>query len=157
MHNLIHSRSSVVEKVLLHAHEEGKRIHVIVIDARPMLEGKRLLQKLTAHHIPCTYALLPSLPSLLSPTSRTSPLSSSHAEPSFSSSSSPSLVLLGAHAIHANGSAYARVGSALVALMAKERGVPVLVCAETYKFAEGIVLDGFGKNELGKLPLLVTT
>lgn len=143
--------------MLLHAHEEGKRIHVIVIDSRPMLEGKRLLQKLTAHHIPCTYALLPSLPSLLSPTSRTSPLSSSHAEPSFSSSSSPSLVLLGAHAIHANGSAYARVGSALVALMAKERGVPVLVCAETYKFAEGIVLDGFGKNELGKLPFLVTT
>lgn len=41
--------------------------------------------------------------------------------------------------------------------MAKQRGVPVLVCAETYKFAEGIVLDGFGKNELGKLPLFVTT
>ena len=41
----------------------------------------------------------------------------------------------------------------MVAMMAKERGVPVLVCAETYKFSEGVVLDAFGKNELGRCPL----
>ena len=125
-----------------------------------MLEGKLLLQSLTARHIPCTYALLPSLPAVLGSTSRNAHSTSlSHrsahlAEDSTSTSSSaPSVVLLGAHAIHANGSAYARAGTAMVAMMAKERGVPVLVCAETYKFSEGVVLDAFGKNELGKCPL----
>lgn len=33
------TRSSVVEKVLIHAHKEGRRISVIVVDSRPMLEG----------------------------------------------------------------------------------------------------------------------
>ena len=45
---------------------------------------------------------------------------------------------------------------AMVAMMAKERGVPVLVCAETYKFSEGVVLDAFGKNELGERLLFST-
>ena len=33
------TRSSVVEKVLLRAHEEGKSFSVYVVDSRPMLEG----------------------------------------------------------------------------------------------------------------------
>jgi translation initiation factor eIF-2B subunit delta len=32
-------RSSVVQKVLLNAHEEGKRFSVIVVDSQPLLEG----------------------------------------------------------------------------------------------------------------------
>ena len=32
--------SSVVEKVLLAAHDEGRRFSVIVADSRPLLEGK---------------------------------------------------------------------------------------------------------------------
>lgn len=32
-------RSSIVEKILLNAHEEGKRFSVIVVDSRPLLEG----------------------------------------------------------------------------------------------------------------------
>lgn len=35
-------------------------------------------------------------------------------------------------------------------MMAKQHEVPVVVCCETYKFSEGILVDGFGKNELGK-------
>jgi translation initiation factor eIF-2B subunit delta len=34
-------------------------------------------------------------------------------------------------------------------MMAKGHGVPVMVCCETYKFSEGVMVDGFGKNELG--------
>lgn len=58
-------------------------------------------------------------------------------------------MLLGAHALFSNGAVYSRVGSALVAMMAKGHGVPVMVCCETYKFSEGVMVDGFGKNELG--------
>lgn len=39
--------------------------------------------------------------------------------------------------------------------MAKEYGVPVVVCCETYKFSETVMLDGFGKNELGMFYLFI--
>ncbi|KAH8102815.1 eukaryotic translation initiation factor 2B delta subunit [Phellopilus nigrolimitatus] len=124
---LTFARSSVVEKTILRAHEDGKRISVVVVDSRPMLEGKHLLTVLTAASIPCTYLLLPALGAVIA---------------------SVDTVLLGAHSLHANGAVYSRAGTALVALMAKTHGVPTLVCCETYKFAEGVVLDGFTKNEL---------
>jgi translation initiation factor eIF-2B subunit delta len=60
------------------------------------------------------------------------------------------LVLLGTHALHANGALYARAGTAMVAMMAKERSVPVLACCETYKFTNSVPFDGFTKNELGR-------
>ncbi|KAJ7591356.1 eukaryotic translation initiation factor 2B delta subunit [Mycena floridula] len=126
---LTYARSSVVEKVILSAHEEGKRFSVIVVDSRPLLEGKSLLRSLSSvtPPIPCVYALLPALPSVIK---------------------EASAVLVGAHSLHSNGAVYSRSGTALVAMMAKEHSVPVIVCCETYKFSETVMLDGFGKNEL---------
>ncbi|KAG7097257.1 hypothetical protein E1B28_004623 [Marasmius oreades] len=134
---LTYARSSIVEKILLHAHTLGKKFSVIIIDSRPLLEGKQLLRSLSSLPSPsphsfqpgiqCTYALLPALPSLIQDVST---------------------VLVGAHSLHANGSVYSRAGTAMVAMMAREHGVPVMVCCETYKFSESVVLDGFGKNEL---------
>ncbi|KAG6849662.1 hypothetical protein H0H93_006504 [Arthromyces matolae] len=93
--------------------------------------GKALLRNLVKADppIPCTYALLPALPSLMTQVTT---------------------VLLGAHSLSANGAVYSRAGTALVAMIAKTHSVPVMVCCETYKFSEGVMLDGFGKNELGK-------
>ncbi|KAG6335047.1 hypothetical protein ID866_4049 [Astraeus odoratus] len=142
-------RSSVVEKVLLQAWEDGKRFSVIVIDSRPMLEGtasgyspdecslrtltgKVLLKALTAQSIPCTYLLLPSLPAVLPHTT---------------------ILFLGAHSIHANGAVFARAGTAMVAMMAKAHNVPVVVCCETYKWTESVRWDSFSKNESAPLPL----
>lgn len=139
----------MVEKSLLHAWDSGKRFSVIVVDSRPMLEGtllhfplgtithvfilgKALLRSLTTASIPCTYLLLPSLPSVLPHTTT---------------------LFVGAHSLHANGAVFSRAGTAMVAMMAKSRNIPVVVCCETYKFAEGIRWDGVSKNELGE-PLL---
>ena len=91
--------------------------------------GKRLLSVLSAAGISCTYILLPALGSVISEVS---------------------LVLVGAHSIHANGAVYSRAGTALVAMMAKQHSVPVIVCCETYKYSDTIQLDSFTKNELGK-------
>jgi len=126
---LTYARSSVVEKILLRAREGGKRFSVIVVDSRPLLEGKALIRTLTntSPPIPCTYALLPALSSLMTEVTT---------------------VLLGAHSLSSNGAVYSRAGTALVAMMAKGHSVPVMVCCETYKFSEGVMLDGFGKNEL---------
>ncbi|THH12915.1 hypothetical protein EW146_g7246 [Bondarzewia mesenterica] len=54
----------------------------------------------------------------------------------------------GAHSLHSNGAVYSRAGTALVAMMAKQHSVPVVVCCETYKFSEVVHLDSFTKNEL---------
>ena len=93
--------------------------------------GKALLKSLTSgpDPIPCTYALLPALPTLLTDVTT---------------------VLVGAHSIYSNGAVYSRAGTALVSMMAKRKNIPVVVCCETYKFSDGVLVDGFGKNELGE-------
>lgn len=58
-------------------------------------------------------------------------------------------VLLGASSMLLNGALFARGGTALVAMTAREHDVPVLVCCETYKFAERVLLDSICYNELG--------
>lgn len=58
-------------------------------------------------------------------------------------------VMLGAHALLANGCVMSRVGTSQIALIAKAWNVPVLVCCETYKFCERGQTDSFVYNELG--------
>ncbi|KAF4619740.1 hypothetical protein D9613_005381 [Agrocybe pediades] len=126
---LTYAKSSIVEKVLLQAQEDGKKFSVIVVDSKPLFEGKVLVRSLTSgsNPIPCTYAMLPALPSLLPQVTT---------------------VFLGAHALFSNGAVYSRAGTAMVAMMAKMHSVPVVVCCETYKFSDGVMVDGFTKNEL---------
>ena len=135
----------MVEKVLLRAHKAGLDFSVIVVDSRPMLEGrslflsmiatrseicvaKRMLSVLAEAGIRCTYILLPSIGSVMTEVNT---------------------VFLGAHSIHSNGAVYSRAGTALVAMLAKQHSVPVVVCCETYKYSDGVQLDSFTKNELG--------
>eukprot|EP00057_Strongylocentrotus_purpuratus_P005933 XP_011660407.1 PREDICTED: translation initiation factor eIF-2B subunit delta [Strongylocentrotus purpuratus] len=42
-----------------------------------------------------------------------------------------------------------RVGSSVIAMVAKSYNVPVLVCCETYKFSDRVQTDSFVTNELG--------
>ena len=60
-----------------------------------------------------------------------------------------SKVFLGASSMLLNGTLVSRAGSALVAMLAHARGVPVLVCCETYKFTDRVLLDAICYNELG--------
>ena len=61
-----------------------------------------------------------------------------------------SKVIVGAHALLANGYVMSRIGTSLIALVAKSYNVPVLVCCETYKFCDKVLTDSFVSNELGK-------
>ena len=47
-----------------------------------------------------------------------------------------------------NGAVVARVGTSVVAAVAAAHRIPVLVCAETYKFCERVQLDAICNNEL---------
>jgi translation initiation factor eIF-2B subunit delta len=147
------ARSSVVEQALMEAWDDIREndpeasFSVVVVDSRPLNEGTSprsffspytkyssaglgLLQALTNHGIPCTYVLLTQSSHLIARSN---------------------LILLGGSALHSDGALYARSGTAMVAMIAKEHRVPVVACVETYKFGERVLLDGIATNELSDI------
>lgn len=124
---LVYGCSSLVSRILQEAWAEGRRFRVVVVDSRPRLEGKHMLRSLVRAGVPASYLLIPAASYVLPEVSK---------------------VLLGAHALLANGSVMSRVGTAQLALVARAHNVPVLVCCETYKFCERVQTDAFVSNEL---------
>ncbi|XP_012643724.1 translation initiation factor eIF2B subunit delta isoform X4 [Microcebus murinus] len=124
---LVYGCSSLVSRILQEAWTEGRRFRVVVVDSRPRLEGRHTLRSLVRAGVPASYLLIPAASYVLPEVSK---------------------VLLGAHALLANGSVMSRVGTAQLALVARAHNVPVLVCCETYKFCERVQTDAFVSNEL---------
>ena len=54
-------------------------------------------------------------------------------------------VFIGASALASNGAVIAHAGTALVGMVAKTQGIPLLVCAETYKFCERVQVHGLAR------------
>ncbi|XP_062429372.1 translation initiation factor eIF-2B subunit delta isoform X2 [Rhea pennata] len=125
---LVYGCSSLVNRTLCDAHvEKGRAFRVIVVDSRPRLEGRDTLRRLVRKGIHCTYVMINAISYVLPEVTK---------------------VLLGAHALLANGSVMSRVGTSQIALVSKAYNVPVLVCCETYKFCERVQTDSFVSNEL---------
>ncbi|KAF2197039.1 IF-2B-domain-containing protein [Delitschia confertaspora ATCC 74209] len=124
---LTYASSSIVEKTLLQAHEKGIPFSVIVVDSKPLFEGKRLAQTLAKHGIPVKYSLVSGIAHAVKDVSK---------------------VFLGAHAMLSNGRLYSRVGTALVSMLAFSRDIPVIVLCESVKFTERVALDSIVGNEL---------
>eukprot|EP00128_Syssomonas_multiformis_P017887 Colp12_sorted_trinity150504_noHs@21402 len=134
---LTYANSYVVQRALVDAHSEGKKFKVIVVDSRPLNEGKETVRRLAKHGISCTYVLINAISYVMKEVTK---------------------VMVGAHALTANGQTISRVGTAQVAMMAKVGyRVPVLVCCETFKFSQRALTDSFVHNELGDPQDLVDT
>ena len=116
-----------MQQTLLAAYHEGKRFQVIVVDSRPLFEGRNIARTLANSGLDVQYTLVHGLARVINSTSR---------------------VLLGAHSMLGNGRLYARAGSALVAMMAKHADVPVIVCCESIKFTDRVALDSIVTNEI---------
>lgn len=127
--------SSLIKRILLDGHKNGKKFEVIIVDGRPIYEGKEMLRRLTEVGIPCKYVIINAVSNVMR---------------------SASKVLLGAHALLANGYVMSRTGTAQVVMIAKAYNKPVLVCCETYKFSEKVHTDSFVYNELGKRAVLTS-
>jgi len=125
---MIYGFSSLIIKVLKDAHADGKQFQVVVVDSRPKFEGRECIRRLSAIGIKCSYILTNAVSYIMKEIST---------------------VFLGAHALLANGYVMSRVGTSMVAMVAKSYNVPVLVCCETYKFCERVQTDAFVFNELG--------
>ncbi|KAE8369586.1 hypothetical protein BDV27DRAFT_120542 [Aspergillus caelatus] len=130
--------SSIVKQTLLTAHKQGKRFRVSIIDSRPLFEGKNLARTLANAGLEVQYSLVNGISHAIKDATK---------------------VFLGAHAMTSNGRLYSRVGTALVAMSAKERAggveVPVIVCCETVKFTDRVALDSIVVNEIADADELV--
>jgi len=133
---LTYARSHVVEMIFKLAHDKGKKFRVIVVDSRPLREGKGLLQRLVKYGIKCNYILLNAVSYIMREVSK---------------------VFVGAYGMMANGNLISRVGTAGVAMMAHSYHVPFIVCCETYKFTERVQLESISFNELGDPDALLNT
>ncbi|CAK8534360.1 unnamed protein product [Lathyrus sativus] len=120
--------SCVVEMILVSAHDLGKQFRVVVVDSRPKLESQALLTRLMAKGLSCTYTHINAVSYIMHEVTK---------------------VFLGASAILSNGTVLSRVGTACVAMVAHEFRVPVLICCETFKFHERVLLDSICCNEIG--------
>ncbi|XP_018319958.1 translation initiation factor eIF-2B subunit delta isoform X2 [Agrilus planipennis] len=126
---LTYGCSSLVLRILLEAHNKNKKqFRVIVVDANPLFEGKEMLRRLVNAGIECTYVLINAISFVMNKATK---------------------VLLGVHALLANGYVMSRIGTAQIALIAKTYSKPVLVCCETYKFCERVQTDSIVFNEIG--------
>lgn len=130
--------SSIVKQTLLTAHKQGKKFRVSIIDSRPLFEGKNLARTLAKAGLEVQYSLVNGISHAIKDATK---------------------VFLGAHAMTSNGRLYSRVGTALVAMSAKERAggveVPVIVCCETVKFTDRVALDSIVVNEIADADELV--
>ncbi|KAI9876650.1 MAG: hypothetical protein M1830_006029 [Pleopsidium flavum] len=124
---LTFAKSSIVQQTLVEAQRRGTTFRVIVIDSRPLFEGKNLARALADLGLEVQYSLTHAI---------------SHAM------KDATKVFLGAHAMMSNGRLYSRVGTAIVAMMASEVDVPVIVCCESVKFTDKVALDSIVTNEV---------
>ncbi len=122
---LTYAKNDLIQMLLSN---QEKKFRVILVDSRPLLEGKEMLNKLMDAGIECTFVLLNSLSYVMKEVTK---------------------VFLGASALMSNGSILSRVGTASVALMARSYNKPVLVCCETYKISNRVQLESITGNELG--------
>lgn len=121
--------SSLIKQTLVDAWRQSElKFKVIVVDSRPDHEGQDMLKSLTMMGINCTYVLINAVSFVMPEVTK---------------------VLLGAHALLANGYVMSRVGTAQIAMVAKSYNVPVLICCETHKFSERVQTDAFVFNEIG--------
>lgn len=124
---LVYAASSIVEQSIIHAHESGIPFTVIVVDSKPLFEGKQLARKLANRGITVRYYLITG---------------ASHAV------KEATKVFLGAHAMMSNGRLYSRVGTALVSMLAYSHSIPVIVLCQSVKFTEKVALDSIVGNEV---------
>uniref|UniRef100_A0A2M4AEM9 Translation initiation factor eIF2B subunit delta n=1 Tax=Anopheles triannulatus TaxID=58253 RepID=A0A2M4AEM9_9DIPT len=125
---LTYGCSSLIKHILEEANRRAKRFRVIIVNARPREEEHEMLEQLVRQGVHCVCVLINAVSYVMPEVTK---------------------VLLGAHALLANGSVMSRVGTAQIALVAKAYNVPVLVCCETHKFTERVQTDAFVYNELG--------
>ena len=129
--------SKVLTDLFLHnAINFGKNFQIVIVDSRPLFEGRKMAESLRNQGLNVLYVPITALGTVFNMDIK--------------------YVFLGAHSILSNGFLYSRVGTAQIAMLASRRNIPVLVCCESLKFSQRVQLDSVTSNELADPNDLVT-
>ncbi|ODV64320.1 translation initiation factor eIF2B subunit delta [Ascoidea rubescens DSM 1968] len=130
---LTYGNSKVLNNLFIHCHNiEKKEFKLIIVDSRPLFEGKTLLNNLINSGFKrenLSYIFINAISTILN-------------------TNKIDAVFLGAHGILSNGTLYSRVGTAMCSLVSHKRNVPIIVCCESLKFTDKIQLDSLTQNEI---------
>jgi translation initiation factor 2B subunit (eIF-2B alpha/beta/delta family) len=127
--------SETIAFTLTTAHQQGKTFHVIVTESRPNNDGRETVRILSEAGIPVSISIDACIGELIP---------------------QADIMMVGAEAIMADGSAVCKVGTYPAALVAQVHGVPVYVVVDTMKFnissllGISLLLDGIS---LGAFPV----
>ncbi|OEJ85560.1 Translation initiation factor eIF-2B subunit delta [Hanseniaspora osmophila] len=122
--------SEVLKELFVHNKVNLKKdFKVIIVDSRPLHEGKKCADYLKDQGLDVMYCMITSLAYVFQ-------------------TIDIDYVIMGAHSILSNGFMYSRVGSAMLAMTAKLKNIPVIICCETLKFTNRVQLDSLTFNEL---------
>lgn len=126
---LTYGSSKVLSDLFIHNSVNlGKSFQIIIVDSRPLFEGRKMANLLRRRGLNIIYVLITSLSTVFN--------------------LDIDYIILGAHSILSNGFLYSRVGTAMIAMSASRRNIPVLVCCESLKFSQRVQLDSVTFNEL---------
>ncbi len=110
---MTHCHSKAAISVMKTAWEQGKEVKVIVTETRPKWQGKLTAKELASYGIPVIYVVDSAARHYMKMTDK---------------------VVMGADSITVNGAVINKIGTALIALTAKEHRIWTMIAAETYKF-----------------------
>lgn len=106
--------------------DKEKRFSVIVVDTSPLFPGREILQRLSTYGVPCKYTLISGVTALIHQATK---------------------VFIDACYVLGNGGVVAPTGASMLAYMANQYRVPVIVFSETYKFTQRVNLDQIKNNQ----------
>lgn len=111
---MTHCNSSAAVAAIVRAHEQRKVTMVYTTESRPRLQGRITAKQLAEKKVPVTYIVDSAMRYYMKDVD---------------------IVIVGADTIASNGAIINKIGTSQLALIAHERRVPFLVCAESYKFS----------------------
>ena len=109
---LVHCHSSTLIKILVKAKKSGKKFHVYSTETRPLYQGRVTAADLAREKIPVTQIVDSAVGAVMPKVD---------------------LVLVGCDAITAEGAVVNKIGTKVIAMVAKYYGKPFYVAGETYK------------------------
>jgi ribose 1,5-bisphosphate isomerase len=123
---MTHCHSNAALSVIKNAWEQGKKIRVIVTEARPRYQGHITARILAEAGIPCTLIVDSAVRTFMKGVDK---------------------VIVGADSIAANGAVVNKIGTSQLALAANEARTVFMVAAESYKFHPSTVIGALVEIE----------
>lgn len=111
---MTHCNSQAALRPIIKAHKDGKDIKVFATESRPWRQGHVTVKQLAAEGVPVTLIVDSAVRFFMD---------------------EMDIVMVGADTIASDGSVINKIGTSQVAMCAREAHVPVIVCAETFKFS----------------------